>query len=231
MPRACLCLVVLRLVVLLVVVGLAGCVPYSVGTTAQPVPTGEWSRTTTAYAIPNGFDPFPQEDDVGSPEGDLETSSTFVGVDAEGRFGLDDASDLGVRVPGGSGVVVTYKRRIAGGLDGPALAIMGGGGLLNAANNAHLELTLIASGRDAAPIVPYGGLRAMQAFPLSEVAVADDPTLGGFGGVRIGREEPAISLEIGVFYDRSALDLRQSDVIFVPSVTLHGRGLGRLFPF
>jgi hypothetical protein len=222
----------LCLIILLVVAGLVGCVPYSVGTTAQPAPIGEWSRTTTAYAIPNGFDPFPeQEEDPGIPEDDFETSSTFVGVDAEGRFGLDDVSDIGVRVPGGSGVVVTYKRRIAGTPDGPALAIMGGGGLLNAANNAHLELTLIASGRDAAPVVPYGGVRAMQAFPLSEVAVSDDPTVGGFGGVRIGQGEPAISLEIGVFYDRSALDIRQNDIIFVPSITLHGRGLGRLFPF
>jgi hypothetical protein len=210
-----------------------GCVPYSVGTTAQPAPEGEWANSTSAYAIPNGFDPFPEYDDPNDPDGsnDAGRSQSFFGVDAEARLGLDDASDIGVRVPGGSGFIVTYKRRIAGDRTSPALALQGGGGFLNFANNAHLELTLIASGRPGASVVPYGGVRAMQAFPLSDIARSDDPTVGGFGGLRIGRGKVGLSLEVGVFYDPSALELRESDVIVVPSITLHGRGIGRLFPF
>lgn len=213
----------------------SGCVPYPVGTTAQPAPEGRWSTSTSAYAIPNGFDPFAEESDPENPYDDGYeedgAGTSFFGVDAEARFGLSEASDIGIRVPGGSGIVVNYKHRVAGGADGPALALMGGGGFLNLANNVHFELTLIASGRDGAAVTPYGGLRAMQTFPLSDLARSDEPTLGGFGGIRIGPDEPAVSIEVGVFYDPSALELRRSNVIVVPSVTLHGRGLGRLFPF
>ena len=36
------------------------------------------------------------------------------GSDLEMRYGLDDKSDLGFRVPSYSGAVFTYKRRFAG---------------------------------------------------------------------------------------------------------------------
>jgi hypothetical protein len=121
---------------------------------------------------------------------------------------------------------------VAGTADGPALALMGGGGFINLANNAHLELTAIVSGREAAPLTPYGGLRAMQSFPLSDEFPSDDPTLGGFVGARIGADRTTgVSLEVGFFYDPSATGIRQNDWIVVPSITLHGRGIGRLLPF
>ncbi len=208
--------------------GWGGCVPYPVGTTAQPAPEGRWTTSSSAYAIPNGLNPDTRFE---GEEGERrDTGASFVGVDAEARIGLDGASDLGIRAPGGAGLVVNYKRRVAGDRRGPALAVMGGGGFLNAANNAHLEFTLIASGRDRALVTPYGGLRAMQAFPLSDVAEKDSPTLGGFGGVRIGEAETGVSLEVGVFYDPSALDLRESDWIIVPSITVSG-ALRQFFPF
>jgi hypothetical protein len=179
------------------------------------------------YAIPNGVN-FQDTD-----EGDTfsEPGASFVGSDAEVRLGLDERSDIGVRAPGGVGVVLNYKRRVAGGAAGPALALMGGGGFINLANHAHLELTAIVSGVEASPVTPYGGLRAMQAIALSAAVPGDDPTLGGFAGVRIGDGPLGLSVEVGLFYDPSATGIRKNDWIVVPSLTLHGRGFGRLFPF
>jgi hypothetical protein len=214
---------------LLLLLGLTatGCVPYVVGTTAQPVPRGEWATATSIYAIPGGIDPTDDTYD----DGFRETGASFVGVDTEARFGIDDASDIGVRAPGGIGLVVNYKRRILGTDLGPALALMGGGGFINLANHAHLEFTIIGSGSDLAMVTPYGGLRTMYAIPMTRHVPSDEPSIGLFSGIRIGQDAPALSIELGVFYDPSATGIRTRDWIFVPSVTLHGRGLGRLFPF
>jgi hypothetical protein len=78
-----------------------------------------------------------------------------------------------------------------------------------------------------AGFTPYGGIKAMHVFPLVDEAVRDDPTVGVFAGVRIGTEAVAISPEIAVFYDRSALGLRDRNWIIVPSFTLHGDELMR----
>jgi hypothetical protein len=59
--------------------------------------------------------------------------------------------------------------------------------------------------------------------------VHDDPTLGGFIGLRIGDDSLGVSPELGVFYDRSALGLRERNVIYVPALTVHGEALARLF--
>lgn len=63
----------------------------------------------------------------------------------------------------------------------------------------------------------------MQVLPLAENAVSDSPTAGGLAGVRLGRRDFGVSLEIGVYYDRSALGIRSHDVIVVPAMTLHGQ--------
>lgn len=65
----------------------------------------------------------------------------------------------------------------------------------------------------------------MQVFALTEDAVDDDPTVGVFGGLRIGTERLGVSPEVAVFYDRSALELRDHDIIVVPSLTVHGNQL------
>lgn len=70
--------------------------------------------------------------------------------------------------------------------------------------------------------MPYGGVRALQVFPLSTSAVSDSPTIGAFGGFRMGTTYSGVSFEVGVFHDRSALDLRDGDIVVVPSITLHG---------
>jgi hypothetical protein len=156
-----------------------------------------------------------------------------MGIDTEIRFGLNEQSDVGVRVPGLSGVVVDYKRRIVGADDSRfAMAVMGGTGFVNYGQHWLFEATVVASGVEGATVTPYGGLRAMQTLPLSESAVSDTPTVGGFIGIRIGDRELGISPEVGVYYDEPALDISNDDpVLFIPSVTIHGRGLlSDLFP-
>lgn len=194
----------------------AGCIPYAVGSTARTVPAGEQTRSTTAFVIPYGFEA--KGDSIGA---------TIPGLDLESRSGIDGRSDWGLRFPSFSGVVVNYKRRLgevpaAAADTTTAVSLMTGGGLVNWGQHAHLELTLIASGREDRHAVPYGGLRVMQVIPLNSSAPSDQPTAGGFLGWRIGSRTLGIAPELGVYYDHSALHIRRSDVIFVPSITFYG---------
>lgn len=191
----------------------AGCIPLTVGSTAQPAPVGTTVRSTSVYVVPNSFD-----DSVNA------RSYPRYGVDPEIRFGLDDRSDIGVRAPSFSGIVANYKRRLNGVSDAPggAVALMLGGGFVNWGDHAHLEATLITSAADNDRFTPYGGIRAMQVFPLNRGAVHDSPTFGGFLGARIGTRDAGISPELGVFIDRSALGIRNGSVLFVPAITIHG---------
>ncbi len=197
----------------------SGCIPYTVGTTAHPVQRGRVASSTSIYFIPNGVSAFADSAAGGG--------ATFTSIDMEGRFGIDDASDVGVRVPGGSGIVANYKRRLSQNADhgAPAVAALVGAGLVNFGEHAHFELSVIGSAGERETLTPYGGLRAMQVVPLSRSAVSDSPTIGLFGGVRIGSLELGFSPELGLYYDRSALGLRASSFIVVPAVTVHGRGL------
>lgn len=203
----------LRAVVALSLTHIAGCIPLTVGSTARPVPVGERVHSTSIYVVPNSW-----EDSAS------DRSLSWYGIDHEVRFGLDDRSDIGVRVPTFSGVVANYKRRLNGPSDarGAATAIMVGGGLVNWGDHAHLEATFITSAEDNDRFTPYGGVRAMQVIPLNRGAVHDSPTIGGFFGVRIGSLSAGISPEIGIFYDRSALGIRNGSVLFVPAITVHG---------
>lgn len=190
-----------------------GCIPYSVGQTAHPLPGETMERSLAWYFIPNGIEIF-------------DSSATLMGMDFEIRRGLNDgASDIGLRIPMLSGAVVTYKRRltsapVAG--EGAAVALLVGAGIVNLGQHAHGEIAILASGREEAQIVPYGGLRAMQVVPISTDAVSDSPTAGGFFGLRFGRRDAGISIEVAVYYDRSALEIRSGNVIVVPSIVLHG---------
>lgn len=201
-----------------------GCIPYAVGSTARTVPAGDDVRTTTAFIIPNGVE----------NKGDS-VAATIPGLDSEVRFGIDDRSDWGVRVPSWSGVVVNYKRRLdavpatAAADTGVALSLMTGGGLVNWGQHAHFELSFLASGREDRKAVPYGGLRVMQVLPLNSSAPSDRPTAGAFLGWRIGSRTLGVAPEVGVFYDHSALHIRRGDVVVVPSVTFYGPVLSSLF--
>jgi len=204
---------VVRAGAVLSIVCTAGCIPLTVGSTAKPVPVGTTVQSTSVYVIPNSFD-----DSIDK------RSFPRYGVDPEVRYGLDDHSDIGVRLPSFSGIVANYKRRLNGvsQAPGPATAIMVGGGLVNWGDHAHLEATLITSAADNDRFTPYGGIRAMQVIPINKGAVHDSPTLGGFLGARIGTLRAGISPEIGVFYDHSALGIHKGNILFVPAITIHG---------
>lgn len=191
----------------------AGCIPLTVGSTAQPVPVGTTVHSMSMHVVPNSV-----HDSINN------RSYPRYGIDPEVRFGLDDRSDIGVRAPSFSGIVANYKRRLNGISQAPgaATALMVGGGLVNWGDHAHLEATLITSAADNDRFTPYGGIRAMQVIPINKGAVHDSPTLGGFFGARIGSLKAGISPEIGVFYDHSALRLRKGNILIVPAITIHG---------
>ncbi len=206
-------------------VALAGaCTPYAVSTTAVPVARGEAQRTTMMTVVPRGSDWSYESSDSNRK------SVAMPGLDMEQRVGLDDYSDFGVRIPTFSGVIVSYKRRLDGpsNRDAHATAFMVGGGLVNFGQHAHGEFTLITSGRESAPLVPYGGFRVIQVLPLSSSAVHDSPAVGVFTGLKMGGRTPGVSAELGVFYDRSALGLRRGTVIVVPSIAIHGNVFDKL---
>ena len=191
-----------------------GCLPYIVGSTAQTVPAGETTRTGIVYYIPDAVDL------------DQAVAGPMRGSDVEIRYGLDDKSDIGFRVPAYSGAVFTYKRRVAGTAnpDSAAMSVMAGGGFVNFGEHAETELTFLASGREAGGVVtPYGGLRVMQVVPMSRSAVHHTPTAGGFIGMRMRFGDVDVSPELGVYYDRSALGLRSTNYIIVPGVSLSPR--------
>ncbi len=193
-----------------------GCIPYSTGTTAATLPPGQAEPATALYFVPGGMESLMADSSGGS----------LMGVDIEARMGLDDRSELGIRLPGAVGAVLDYKRRMTGLEDrtGPGLALLTGAGVVNGGQHAIATGGFVASGRmDRA--TPYGGFKVMQVFPLTEEAVRDDPTIGFFAGLRIGTEALGVSPEVAVFHDRSALGLRDNDVIVVPSLTVHGSAL------
>jgi hypothetical protein len=194
---------------------LTSCISYAVGTTARPVAPGEFQPSLSAYVVPDGIEST-------TSEGSVSDSLAYASADFEGRWGLDSQSDLGLRIPIG-GAIVNYKRLINGPNDParPAVATIVGAGIVNFGNHAFLEAGLIASGREGRH-VPYGGIRAMHVVPISSGAVSDDPTAGVFGGVRLRVSESfAISPELGVYYDPSALELRDRNIIVIPSLTFH----------
>jgi hypothetical protein len=205
-----------RMVMSALALGLTtGCLPYTVGSTAQTVPAGETVRSSIVYYIPDAIDL--KGDSVAGP---------MRGSDLELRYGLGEKSDLGFRVPGGSGAVFTYKRRLtqSAAPESSAVAIMAGGGFVNFGEHAETELTLLASGRQSSDVLtPYGGLRVMQVFPLSRTAVHDTPTAGGFIGMRLQLGDIDVSPELGVYYDHSALGLRSRNYIVVPGVSVSPR--------
>jgi len=188
--------------------GVTACIPYTVGSTARPVSVGDHSTTMSTFVMPSF--------------GRLDSTRSFsnIAVDLERRWGVDPRSDVGVRITSGSGMVVNYKRLLTGPDVRADVAIMPGAGFVNLGQHAHFELTLLASRHDGSRasgsardstmrrmVVPYGGLRVMQVVPLAEGAVRDQPTAGGFFGMRIGSTDFGLSPEIGVFYDHSALDV------------------------
>lgn len=203
-------------------VATTACIPYTVGHTAQPVPNGESVLTTSYYVVPNAAT---LRDSV---------SQTLFGMDTEYRSGIADNADVGMRFVSGSGLVVNYKRRVSGDNDPDAAALswMLGAGLVNFFQHLHFEGSLLASSARRGNLVTYGGLRIMQVAPISAGAAHDTPTAGGFIGLRVGSPNDAVLPELAVYRDHSALGLRSSNIILVPSISVRGDLLHRILrPF
>jgi|SRR5687767_8313301 len=206
--------------------GLTACVPYTVASTARPVPRGERTTTMSTWVMPTMGDTSMGE------------RSSALMIDYETRWGVDEKSDAGVRAVGG-GLVVNYKRLLSGPSSIYDIAVMPGMGFVNWGNHAYFESTLLASKRPTSPpkkqegqftgdVLPYFGLRVMQVAPMNSGAVHDRPTAGGFLGVRFGTETFGVSPEIGVFYDHSALGMRKNDFVVVPAISVHGSEMIRI---
>ncbi len=192
------------------VLGSTACLPYTVGSTAQTIAKGRTTTSHSYYFIPNAL----------SGPGDT-VSAPMFGADREWRHGTSERSDIGLRVTSGLGAVMTYKNRFRDAeRGGAALAYIVGSGIVNGGEHAHFEATLVASGSETSGMVPFGGLRVMQVVPISTSAVGDSPTIGGFAGMQFGEGSFILRPEIGVFYDRSALNLRPNSFIVVPAITL-----------
>jgi hypothetical protein len=207
-----------RLLVVLAPFLLTSCISYSVGTTARPIPKGEFHPNLMVYAVPNGVEDFDRD-------GDVDADLSYASADFEMRWGLTDRSDIGLRVPAASGVIVNYKQMLNAVNDPkqPAYAVMFGAGVVNFRNHAYFEGSFLASGPEG-DRVPYGGIRAMHVVPITSGAVSDSPTVGVFGGLRVKINESfAVSPELAIYHDEPALNLRRRQVIFIPSVTFHWR--------
>lgn len=208
----------LRLVILLAPLGGAACLPYTVGQGAQTVPEGQTVRTTSASFVLGGAAPFDDSTGTGG------SATNYPSSDQEIRFGLTDRSDVGLRVTSASGLVINYKRRHIGAADpdSAGFSTMWGAGIVNWANHGLVEGTILWSGGKRGSSIPYGGLRIMQTFPLSSGALRDTPSTGAFFGVQLGNRERGVTPELAIYYDESALGIRERNFVVVPSVTLRG---------
>ena len=197
----------------------AACIPYTVGSSARTVPQGDTETASMIFVVPNAFE----------TAADSAHGRSLPGIDGEFRWGIDQKSDVGVRITSASGIIVNYKRRIDSRVDQTraALAFMVGGGFVNVGQHAIGEATLLASAGERG-VTPYGGLRVMKTLPMSSGAVNDPPTAGGFAGARFGGNARGVAIELGVYYDESALRVRRRNVLFVPSIVLHGDILPRI---
>ena len=90
---------ILKLAAMLGMLAASGCIPYTVGSTAEIVPVGRMRTATSYYFIPNG---------VTSP--DDSTGSPLAGIDLEWRYGLDLRSGSIIAVP-----AITVQRGNGGG--------------------------------------------------------------------------------------------------------------------
>ena len=198
----------------LALAGLAGCVPYAVG-------------STPATVAPRAVEPSATLQ-IASSRRDLDRDDGPKGaalmLSNEARLGLDDRSDVGLRLLGLNSLTATYKRRLAGvpGEDRGVSVVVGAGVIVP--NYFHLEATAIASPGplEAAPqITPYAALRLQDLTPFADDALGSSPALGLVVGGRFGWPDLALSPEVGVFYSPSPV-FGGDDVIIVPSVTIRG---------
>jgi hypothetical protein len=190
----------------LLAAGPAGCLPYTMGATAATVPrdsvvaTVSLSRGSAAIASRSEYDiPFPT-------------------LDVEARAGIDAASDLGLRVTSLSGLVVSYKRRLLGAADGPAVAGQFEAGIVHLGDHGLGGLSLLASGGETAVAAPFVGARVLALAPFRARAARSGPVAGGFAGMRFGAGRVALLPEVAVFRDPNQGDRQGRQWFVVPAL-------------
>ena len=196
---------------------LGGCVSYAVGSTARTVSPRE-VEPSVVLQVASGRRDVERGDEPGR---------AGFSVGNEARLGLDERSDIGVRILGLGSITATYKRRLTGPVEGDAgSALLVGAGIVGL-SHLHTEATLVVSSGPLdvdRRITPYGGLRVQDLTPFGEDALDSPPAVGAFVGGRFGWPDLAVSPEVGVFYSPSPLAF-DDDLIVVPSVTIRGERL------
>ena len=209
-----------RVALVLCLCAFVGCVPpYSVGSTPVTVPPREVSPSAMVQ-LTSGRRNL-KEDSRTNSSG----KAGFI-LGNEARVGLDDRSDIGVRLLGLGGLTATYKRRLSGrvGTDEGASLIVGAG--VVGLSHFHVEGTVVTAYPTDGLVVPYGGVRVQDLIPFSQDAEDSAPAIGIFGGGQFGWDDLGLSPELGIFYS-PAPDGRDSDILFAPSVTFRGDRLIR----
>ena len=198
----------------------SGCISYTVGMGAETTPMGETSSSTSLNMVPGTL-----KESAGT------TPTRRPSVDTEVRYGLSPRTDIGFRLATYSGVIATWKRQLSRPDSSKMIenrartALMIGGGLINGAEHAAWEVTLIQSGPWSAAGQPYGAVRATQAVAVTGTAGKDDPVFGMVFGYLLGNRERSFGPELGVYYDRSALGLNTNRILVIPSIVVRTEGI------
>ena len=197
-----------------------GCISYTVGMGAETTPVGETSSSTSLNIVPGTL-----------KESSQSTPTRRPSVDTEVRYGLSPRTDIGFRLATYSGVIATWKHQLTRPDSSrmienrPRTSIMLGGGLINGAEHAAWEVTLISSGAWSTAGQLYGAVRATQAVAVTGTARKDDPVVGTVIGYLLGTRESSFGPELGVYYDRSALGINTRRILVIPSIVVRSEGI------
>ena len=186
----------------------AGCLPYAMGATAATVPRGE-QRTTVSLAA-----------SFGDRSLDEPPETPISILDAETRLGIADGRDVGLRITGISGAVVSYKQRLRGSAHGAALSAQLEGGVVKAGSLAMGGLSVLASSADARRTAIFGGMRYLPVARLTRDADRESPTIGAFVGVQLRRASFVLLPELSVVRGYDDMIAHRATWFVIPSLSL-----------
>jgi len=186
----------------------AGCLPYTMGSTAATVPRGE-QRTTVSLAA-----------SFGDRSLDEPPETPLAILDAETRLGIADGRDIGLRITGISGAVLSYKQRLRGTAQGSALSAQIEGGVVKAGSLAMGGLSLLASSADAQRTAIFGGVRYLPVARLTREADRESPTIGAFVGVQLRRASFVLLPELSVVRGYDDVIAHRATWFVIPSLSL-----------
>lgn len=196
---------------------LAGCYPYAVhsdGHTLAPF-TSEVA-VVTGHGLSNADD-FRLDS----------TSTAGIGVfDVLARIGITDNVELGGAIHGFAGFGASVKIRHSGAPDpfSPAAATIwgfGGGGDYRFFSATYVRSLAARRAASRISVHPYWGIRGIYTTPGDD-RPSDDPVVGLFGGTRLGSSVRGVTLELGIFRERSVFGDRDVGLLLVPSISFRG---------